>query len=34
MTTSGPLDKGHSGSCADPKWLIVKVVVGQERIAR
>ena len=26
MTTNGALDGGQSGSCADPKWLIGKVV--------
>ena len=34
MTTSGPLNRGHSDSCADPKWLIRKVVARKGRTAR
>jgi hypothetical protein len=34
MTTIGALDLGHSGSCADPKWLIGKMMAQKGRIAR
>ena len=34
MTTSGALDWGQSGSCADLKWLIKKVMAQKGRIAR
>ena len=34
MAASGALDKGQSGSCADPKWLNGKMVVRKGRTAR
>ena len=34
MTACGALDYGHSGSYADSKWLIEKVLAREERTAR